>query len=291
LYLKYGYIPLEDKVIESFHREEQVSRTPEYAFDDFALSSVAAKYGDRETGEKLMDRAMNYRNVYSSSDSCVRGRFADGSFAGNFDKYSRQPYITEGTPYQYLWYVPHDIAGLMELMGGEEGFNRNLDQFHRTGQYWHGNEPGHQILFLYNYSGQPWKTQKLVSEVMNREYGVGAGGLSGNDDAGQMSAWYVFAAMGFYPVCPSVPEYVISGPHFDKITIMMENQKEIVITAPGASSGKNYIHGLTFNGVKTDRNYLIHNQLVNGAILHFTMGQEPNKEWGTGKDSRSFSLD
>ncbi len=249
MYLKYGYIPLEDKVNESFHREEQVSRTLEYAFDDFALSRVAGKYGDRETGENLMDRAMNYRNVYSSSDSCVRGRYADGSFVENFDKYSRQPYITEGTPYQYLWYVPHDIAGLMELMGGEDGFNRNLDQFHRTGQYWHGNEPGHQILFLYNYSGQPWKTQKLV------------------------------------------PEYVISGPHFDKITITMGNQKEIVITAPGASSGKNYIHGLTVNGVKTDRNYLSHTQLVNGAILHFTMGQEPNKEWGTGKDSRPFSLD
>ncbi len=289
-YLKYGYIPLEDEVKESFHRNEQVSRTLEYAYDDFALSQVAEKYGDNQHAELLKERALNYRNVYSRIDSCVRGKFADGSFTEDFDKFSRKSYITEGTPYQYTWYVPHDIGGLMELMGGEEGFNSNLDNFHHSGQYWHGNEPSHQILFLYNYSGQPWKTQQLVSEIMETEYSVDVGGLSGNDDAGQMSAWYVFAALGFYPVCPSVPEYVISGPRFDKVTIKLDELKEIVINAPGASTGKNYIHGLKLNGVVWDKNYLDHFDIANGGRIDFEMGDTPNLEWGTGKEARPYSI-
>lgn len=289
-YLKYGYIPLEDEVKESFHKNEQVSRTLEYAFDDFALSQVAEKFGDTKHAETLRKRALNYQHVYSRTDSCVRGKFADGSFTQDFDKFSRKSYITEGTPYQYTWYVPHDIAGLIELMGGEEGFNNNLDHFHRSGQYWHGNEPSHQILFLYNYSGQPWKTQQLVSEIMETEYSVDVGGLSGNDDAGQMSAWYVFAAMGFYPVCPSVPEYVISGPGFDKITIQLGNENEIVINAPGASSGSIYIHGLKLNGVARDKNYLNHFDIANGGNIDFEMSDKPNMEWGTGKVARPFSM-
>jgi len=289
-YLEYGYIPLEDDVKESFHKKEQVSRTLEYAFDDFALSQVARKYGDLENAEHLKQRALNYQNVYSRIDSSVRGRFANGSFTEEFNKYVRQPYITEGTPYQYTWYVPHDVAGLMSLMGGEEGFNANLDRFHSSGQYWHGNEPGHQIPFLYNFSGQPWKTQQLVSEIMKSEYNVEVGGLSGNDDAGQMSAWYIFAALGFYPVCPAVPEYVISGPRFDKITLTLKNQKELVINAPGASAGNSYIHGLRINGATYDKNYLNHFDLVNGGVLDFELGTEPNKIWGTGADERPFSL-
>lgn len=289
-YLEYGYIPLEDDVKESFHKKEQVSRTLEYAFDDFALSQVARKYGDLENAQHLKLRALNYQNVYSRIDSSVRGRFADGSFTEEFNKYIRQPYITEGTPYQYTWYVPHDVAGLMSLMGGEAGFNANLDQFHNSGQYWHGNEPGHQIPFLYNFSGQPWKTQQLVSEIMKSEYSVEVGGLSGNDDAGQMSAWYVFAALGFYPVSPAVPEYVISGPRFDKVTLTLENEQELVINAPGASAGNSYIHGLRINGAAYDKNYLNHFDLVNGGVLDFEMGTEPNKIWGTGTDERPFSL-
>ena len=289
-YLKYGYIPLEDEVKESFHKNEQVSRTLEYAFDDFALSQVAEKYGDHPHAELLSNRSMNYQNVYSRIDSCVRGKFADGNFTEDFDKFSRKSYITEGTPYQYTWYVPHDIAGLIQLMGGEEGFNNNLDHFHSSGQYWHGNEPGHQILFLYNYSGQPWKTQQLVSEILETEYSADVGGLSGNDDAGQMSAWYVFAAMGFYPVCPSLPEYVISGPRFDKITIELDHEKALVIHAPGASTGKKYIHGLKLNGVVTDKNYLDHFELTSGGSIDFEMGDKPDMEWGTDKQARPFSL-
>ncbi|PKQ67908.1 hypothetical protein BZG01_05940 [Labilibaculum manganireducens] len=289
-YLKYGYIPLEDMVFESFHNNEQVSRTLEYAYDDFALGQIAGKKGDLNHAKILHQRASNYKNVYSTNDSCVRGKYADGSFVKDFDKYIRQGYITEGTPYQYTWYVPHDVAGLMNLMGGRQAFNNNLDLFFSAGQYWHGNEPSHQISFLYNYSGQPWKTQQLVTKIMNTEYSTGVGGLSGNDDAGQMSAWYVFAAMGFYPVCPSVPEYVISGPHFDKITIAFENGKELVLNAPGASSGKNYIQRVKFNGVETSKTYLNHFDIRKGGVLDFKMGSKPNMEWGTGINDRPFSM-
>ncbi|UJH68578.1 GH92 family glycosyl hydrolase [Allomuricauda sp. SCSIO 65647] len=289
-YLKYGYVPLEDPVEESFHINEQVSRTLEYAFDDFALSRVAKKRGDIEQAEILTVRARNYRHVYSVQDSCVRGKYANGSFIADFDKYVRQPFITEGTPYQYTWYVPHDVHGLVKLMGGEKGFNQNLDNFHMAGQYWHGNEPGHQIPFLYNFSGEPWKTQKLVDHIMKTEYSSEVGGLSGNDDAGQMSAWYVFAALGFYPVAPSVPEYVISGPHFDKITIALENGKELVINAPGASKGKKYIQSLKVNGVPITKNYLNHFDMMDGGVLDFEMGEQPNQSWGTQKEDRPFSL-
>ena len=289
-YLKYGFVPLEDEVKESFHKGEQVSRTLEYAFDDFALSQIAAKRGDTLHARLLKKRALNYQNVYSVADSVVRGRFADGTFTKDFDKFIRKPYITEGTPYQYTWYVPQDIKGLMNLMGGEDGFNANLDRFHAAGQYWHGNEPGHQIPFLYNYSGQAWKTQELVTQIMKTEYSNDVGGLSGNDDAGQMSAWYVFAALGFYPVAPSVPQYVISGPHFDKITLNLENGKKLIINAKGASSGNNYIQKIKFNGVEYDKTYLDHFSIMKGGVLDFEMNNQPNKLWGTAKESRPFSL-
>ena len=289
-YLKYGYVPLEDEVKESFHQGEQVSRTLEYAFDDFALSQIASKRGDTLNARLLKKRALNYQNVYSVADSCVRGRFADGTFTKDFDKFIRKSYITEGTPYQYTWYVPQDIKGLVNLMGGEDGFNANLDRFHAAKQYWHGNEPGHQIPFLYNYSGQAWKTQELVTQIMKTEYSNEVGGLSGNDDAGQMSAWYVFSALGFYPVAPSVPQYVISGPHFDKITLSLGNGKKLIINAKGASSGNNYIQKLRFNGVEYDKTFLDHFSIMNGGILDFEMGNQPNKSWGTAQDSRPFSL-
>lgn len=289
-YLRYGYVPLEDSVQESFHKKEQVSRTLEYAFDDFALSQIAEKRADTTNYMLLRKRALNYKNVYSAADSCVRGRHANGRFSSEFKKTVRMSYITEGTPWQYTWYVPHDVAGLMEEMGGTDGFNANLDRFWAAGQYWHGNEPGHQIPFLYNYSGRPWKTQQLVSEIMKTEYGSDVGGLSGNDDAGQMSAWYVFAALGFYPVCPSVSEYVISGPHFDKITIQLENGNTLIINAPGASEGKNYIRKLSVNGKETDRNFFNHFDLTKGGILDFEMSDQPDLSWGVLPKSRPYSL-
>lgn len=289
-YLQYGYIPLEDSVIESFHKNEQVSRTLEYAYDDFTLAQIALKIGDNETADILLERALNYKNVYSVTDSCVRGKYANQTFTDDFNKLIRESYITEGTPWQYTWYVPHDIQGLINLMGGNDNFNHQLDHFHNAGQYWHGNEPGHQIPFLYNFSGQPWKTQRLVTQIMNDEYSADLGGLSGNDDAGQMSAWYVFAALGFYPVCPSVPQYVISGPHFDKITIDLDNGKTLTITAKGASSGLNYIQKITLNGKDYTNNFFNHFDITNGGTIAFTMGSEPNKSWGAAPANVPYSL-
>ena len=289
-YLKYGFVPLEDKVEESFHQNEQVSRTLEYAFDDFALSQVAYKMGDTLNYELLKKRAFNYKNVYSQKDRAVRGRYANGTFIEEYDKFSRQSFITEGTPYQYTWYVPQDVLGLANLMGGREAFNANLDEFYKKDQYWHGNEPGHQIPFLYNFSGQPWKTQRWVDEILSTEYDSSIGGLSGNDDAGQMSAWYVWASIGFYPVAPSVPQYVISGPHFDKVTLKFENGKRMVINAPGASQGKKYIQGIKLNGKPYHKTYIDHFELVKGGVMDFEMSNEPNKSWGTKKESVPFSL-
>ncbi len=289
-YLKYGFIPLEDSVQESFHKKEQVSRTLEYAYDDFALSRTAIKMGMKSDAEMLTKRAFNYKNVFDKSVDCVRGKFENGSWTENFDKLNRMPYITEGTPWQYTFYVPQDVEGLIRLFGDEENFNKNLDEFFEAGQYWHGNEPGHQIPFLYNYSGQPWKTQEIVSQIMNEEYGIGPGGLSGNDDGGQMSAWYVFAAIGFYPVCPSLPEYVISGPHFDKIKIKLNENKVLTINSPGASSGKKYISQIKINDKLYDKNYFNHFDLIKGGEVDFKMSDKPDKDWGILKSERPSSL-
>jgi putative alpha-1,2-mannosidase len=157
------------------------------------------------------------------------------------------------------------------LMGGKESFNKNLDEFFEAGQYWHGNEPSHQISFLYNYSGQPWKTQKIVANTMNVEYGVGPGGLSGNDDAGQMSAWYVLAAIGLYPVCPALTEYQISGPKFKKITIKLGNEKTLEINAPAYSPENIYIKNIWLNGEQQTSTSVSHEQLMNGGIWNFEL--------------------
>lgn len=273
-YLKYGYIPLEDSVKEAFHKNEQVSRTLEYAYDDFALAQIAKKMEQVEDYNYYMKRAQNYRNVFDPKVNNMNGRYADGRFTENFIRDRHISFITEGTPWQYNWYVPHDVEGLMELMGGREVFNSNLDQFFEIGQYWHGNEPSHHTPFLYNYSGQPWKTQKIVANTMNEEYETGPGGLSGNEDGGQMSAWYVFGALGFYPVCPASPEYQVCGPKFKKITVTLPKEKRLVINAPNYSPENIYIQKLTINEKESSSNTLNYFDLVSGAELNFEMGSK-----------------
>ena len=274
-YLKYGYIPLEDSVKEAFHKGEQISRTLEYAYDDFALAQVAKKMGKGDDYDYFMKRAQNYRNVFDPAVNNMNGRFANGTFTSDFDKNRKMPYITEGTPWQYNWYVPHDPEGLIRLMGGKKIFNETLDQFFAQGQYWHGNEPGQQILFLYTYSGEPWKSSKVVREVLKTEYGTGPGGLSGNDDSGQMSAWYVLAAIGFYPVCPSLPEYAISGPLFEKVTIKLGNGKILILSAPGNSEKNCYIKSVHFNGHVIDNFKFSHFELLKGGTVAFEMTDHP----------------
>jgi predicted alpha-1,2-mannosidase len=274
-YLKYGYIPLEDSVQEAFHKKEQVSRTLEYAYDDFCLALVAKKMGKTSDYEYFMKRSQNYRNVFDVSVNNMNGRFADGSFTKDFDRNRKMFYITEGTPWQYNWYVPHDVEGLAELMGGREKFNRTLDDFFAQGQYWHGNEPGQQIPFLYTSSGQPWKSSRIVREILKTEYGTGPGGLSGNDDSGQMSAWYIFGAIGFYPVCPSLPEYAVTGPVFRKVTIRMGNGRTLVLSAPRNSDKNCYIKSMRFNGKVVENYKFSHFDLLKGGTIDFDMTDQP----------------
>ena len=224
-----------------------------------------------EDYQYFLKRSKNYVNVYDPSVESVRGKFANGKFTDEFIKTERMKYITEGTPWQYTWYVPHDVEGLISLMGGKEEFNNNLDEFFEKEQYWHGNEPGHQIPFMYTYSGQPWKTQEVVSKILNEEYGAGPGGLSGNDDAGQMSAWYAFAAMGFYPVAPGKDEYAIYAPSFEEYKINFSNGKNLLVQAVGLNSGKTKVKEIRLNGEIIENNKIEHSKMILGGTLEFEM--------------------
>ncbi|WP_347142270.1 GH92 family glycosyl hydrolase, partial [Phocaeicola dorei] len=290
-YLKYGYIPLEDSVPEAFHTCEQVSRTLEYAYDDFVLAQVLQKletsddnFPDPQKTElydTLMIRARYYRNVINPGTGYAQGRYADGSFlsdTGNAFSFTR--FITEGAPCHYTWYAPHDVYGLMECMGGKEKYIAKLDSMFSEHRYWHGNEPCHQIAYLFNYAGQPWKTQREVRHIMETEYLNAPGGLSGNDDAGQMSAWYVFSAMGFYPVCPGTPYYIIGSPSFPRMSICLENGKTFTILAHNANEKNVYIQSARLNGKEYDKNYFTHQDIVQGGTLEFQMGPNPNPNWG-----------
>lgn len=201
-YIKYGYIPLEDTVAYAYHKREQTSRTLEYAYDDYAVAQAAKKLGHIKDYEELMRRSQNWRNVFNDSTGYVAGRYADGNFAPCADPKALAPYITEGAPCHYTWYVPHDLAGLIEAMGGRERFIERLDELFDSGAYWHGNEPCHQIAWMYAAAGRPDLGMNRIRHIMDTEYLAAPGGLSGNEDAGQMSAWYIYAALGRYPICP-----------------------------------------------------------------------------------------
>lgn len=264
-YLQYGYIPLEDKVEEAFHDEEQTSRTLEYAFDDFALAQIAKKLGKTDDYDTLMRRSCNYRNVIDTRLGYANGRHADGKFAEGTDPFTFNDAITEGAPCHYTWYVPQDPEGLMDLLGGEKAFVAKLDSLFDRGRYWHGNEPCHQIAYLYNVAGRHDKTQDRIRHIMETEYYNTPGGLSGNDDAGQMSAWYVFSAMGFYPVAPSTAEYYLGVPSFDSVTITPEGGKPLTIRTHGNG---NYRHVL-LNGKELDTKKISHSSLTQGGELIF----------------------
>jgi len=289
-YLRYGYIPLEDPVLHAFHTGEQVSRTLEYAYDDFVLAQTAKSLGRMEDYALLKERALNYKHIFDPAVGYVRGRHADGRWTQQFVATERMPYITEGTPQHYTWYVPHDIAGLIRLMGGEAPFNAKLDTLFATGQYWHGNEPCHQVIYLYCFSGQPEKTQEIVRRVLREEYGSGPGGLSGNDDSGQMSAWYIFAKLGFYPVCPGTPQYVIGSPAFSRVTLALPGGKSFVIKSLNNGEKQPYIESARLNGRSYAKLYLNHGDIVAGGTVEFKMSGRPQGEFGRMKDSRPFSM-
>ncbi len=281
-YLRYNFIPLEDSVPDSFHQREQVSRTLEYAFDDFVLSQVAKDLGKDDDYRKLMERARNYQHVFDTTTGFVRGKFANGTWITPFDPLAaRASFITEGSPFQYTWYVPQDVAGLISLMGGKNRFIERLDTLFDNRLYWHGNEPGHQTAYLYPYAGAPWKTQETVRKIIREEYGIGPGGLSGNEDAGQMSAWLVFSMAGFYPVCPGMPYYVLGSPVFEQITIQVPQNKNFMIMAPQHADDMPYIKSATLNGNELNRSYITHEEIMRGGELILEMDSIPNKTWAT----------
>ena len=250
-YLKYGYIPLEDGVKEAFHQDEQTSRTLEYAFDDFAVAQMAKALGKEDDYEQLMLRSENWRNVINPNTGYCDGRHAPkqlsrkrtdgGLFENNTDFIHRKPYITEGATCHYTWYVPQNVEGLIDVLGGKEKFEAKLDSIFTEGRYWHGNEPCHQIAYLYDFIGRRDKAIQCVAHILDTEYNDTPGGLSGNDDAGQMSAWYLFSSMGFYPVCPATDRYMLSAPQFQRVTLNLENGRRFTITPESLPKDRNYI--------------------------------------------------
>lgn len=275
-YIKYGYVPLEDEVKEAFHTNEQTSRTLEYAFDDFCVAQLAKALSKVDDYKTLMARSENWRNVINPVTGYADGRHADGTWENNTDMVHRKDYITEGATCHYTWYVPQNIQGLIDYMPkGREGFIARLDSMFTEGRYWHGNEPCHQIAYLYNYVGQPWKTQKYVRQILDTEYNDTPGGLSGNDDAGQLSAWYMFSALGFYPVTPATTDYAIGSPSFQKVTFNLENGRQFIIEAKNANCENIYISKTFLNGKKHKSPFLDHKDILNGGKLSFIMAPKP----------------
>lgn len=303
-YLKYGYIPMEDSVKEAFHTNEQTSRTLEYAFDDFAVAQLAKALAESCSAEakdgsctrqslmtdyaELMRRSENWRNVINPKTGWADGRHQNGKWEGNTDLVHRKSYITEGATCHYTWYVPQDIQGLFNVINksvdkSSKRLDNNaeaicrLDKMFDEGLYWHGNEPCHQVAYLYDAAGAPWKTQQRIHHILNTEYNDTPGGLSGNDDAGQMSAWYVFSAIGFYPVCPGTPYYYIGTPSFDKVTFNLENGKKFEILANDVSDEAIYIQKSLLDGKPLTDYKLSHGDILKGGTLQFWMGKTPQK--------------
>ena len=278
-YLRYGYIPLEDPVEGAFHGNEQVSRTLEYAYDDFLVGTLASALGHTEDAALFARRAGNFRNVIDPQTGFARGRHADGTWASPFDPAVAYKYITEGLPFQYTFFAPQDLPGLIDLVGGRTAFVAKLDALFAGNYYNHGNEPSHHIAYLYDNAGEAWKTQQHVRAVLEHEYADTPEGLSGNDDCGQMSAWYVLSALGFYPVTPGTPVYQIGTPLFDEATLQLDSGKRFHIRAVGASAGKKYIQSATLNDKPLNRFSITHDEIVQGGELVFVMSSEPNPKW------------
>ena len=275
-YLKYGFIPLEDKVPFSFHKEEQVSRTLEYAYDDFLVGTLAGALGAEDDAKAFLGRSENWRNVIDKQSGFARGRFADGTWISPFDPSKPASFITEGLPFQYTFFVPQNIPGLIDFLGGAQAFLGKLDKLFSDGLYDQGNEPSHHIAYLYAAAGVPAKTQQAVRSILDSKYADRPDGLAGNDDCGQMSAWYVMSALGFYSVTPGLPRYAIGTPRFDDLTVHFASGKSLHIVAAGAEANRFYVRSVRLNGVTLDRPWILHSELIGGGELVFEMSDQPS---------------
>lgn len=294
LYKKYGYVPYD--VTDHYNSENwSLSKTLEYAYDDYCIARMAEKLGERQIADEFDKRSLNYKNVYNSQITFMQPRNNKGSFIENFSPDDYTPHICESNGWQYFWSVQQDVDGLISLVGGKERFAQKLDSMFTynpsadedlpifstgmIGQYAHGNEPSHHVIYLFNAIGQPWKTQKYAAEVMHELYKNTPAGLCGNEDCGQMSAWYVFSAMGFYPVDPISGKYEIGTPMYPEMKMHLANGKTFTILAPAVSKENIYIQSVKLDGKPYDKSYITHEQIMNGSIFEFEMGNKPGKVW------------
>ena len=307
-YNRLGYVPY-DSINES------AARTLEYAFDDWSIYKLGQALGKPEKEIKVYaEHAMNYKNLFDPSHNLMRGKLANGEWAPNFNPFKWGDAFTEGNSWHYSWSVFHDPQGLIDLMGGADTFNQMLDsvfvlppifddsyyggviheiremQIMNMGNYAHGNQPIQHMIYMYNYSGQPWKTQYWLRETMNRMYNAHADGYCGDEDNGQTSAWYIFTAMGFYPVCPGSNQYVLGAPYFKKMTLHLENGKDVVVTAPENSDDNRYVLQLTVNGAEHKVNYVNHADLLQGARMDYVMGPMANENRGNTAEAAPYSF-
>lgn len=307
-YNELGYVPYDVKV------NENAARTLEYAYDDFTIYklAIALKRPQAEI-DRFAKRSQNYRNIFDPETKLMRGKNKDGKFMTPFNPFKWGDAFTEGNSWHYTWSVFHDVQGLAGLMGGREQFAKMLDsvftmapvydesyyggviheiremQIANMGQYAHGNQPIQHMIYLYNYAGQPWKAQYWVRQVMDRLYHAGPDGYCGDEDNGQTSAWYVFSAMGFYPVCPGTDQYVLGAPLFPKTTVTLEDGKRFVIEAPGNSKTNVYTQSVTLNGKAYTKNWIGHKDIQNGGVMKVVMGATPQKNRGTTEDAFPYS--
>jgi len=298
-YIGKGYIPMEAR------KEAATSCTLEYAYDDFCVSILAKAAGKTEDEKLFRSRALNYRKVWDEKTGFMRGKLEDGSWKEPFDPLDWGGAYVEGNALQWTWSVMQDPYGLMDLMGGADGMAKRLDEFlsmpttskvgtyghkihemrevehAKMGQYAHVNEPCHHVLFFYNYARQPWKAQHAVRRVMDELYDKD--GMIGDEDTGQMSAWYVFNAAGFYPFCPGSPYYTIGSPLFQETTLRLPGGKSFVVRAKDNSAENRYIQAARLNGKAYTKNWLSHEMITAGGVLEFDMDSKPNEKWGSGE--------
>ena len=302
-----GYVPYDVGI------NENAARTLEYAYADFTVAEMARAMGKDDVADRFYEQAQNYRNLYDTESGWMRGKNEDGSFQAPFNPLKWGDAFTEGNSLHYTWSVFHDVAGLMDLMGGDQAFAKKLDevftmpprfdnsyygftiheiremQIVNMGNYAHGNQPIQHMIYLYNYAGQPWKSQARVREVMEKLYHPGPDGYCGDEDNGQTSAWFVFSAMGFYPVCPGTDQYVLGSPLFAEMTLNLENGNSVRIEAPGNSRSNIYVDRVRLNGRDWENNWIDYESLQNGGILRFNMSDQPNEQRGAGPESRPYS--
>lgn len=308
-YNKLGYVPYDVNI------NENVARTLEYAYDDWCIYHLGKALGKTEKAlEPFKKRAMNYRNVFDPTVKMMRGRLKNGKFQSPFSPYKWGDAFTEGNSWHWTWCVFHDPKGLINLMGGEDMFNQMLDsvfvvqpifddsyygqviheiremQVMDMGNYAHGNQPIQHMPYLYNWSGQPWKAQWHIRDIMDRLYNANPDGYCGDEDNGQTSAWFVFSALGFYPVCPGSGEYAIGTPYFKHVILHMPEGKTVAIDAPKNSAVNRYIESMTINGRPWNMNYLKLNDLKNGAKIVFDMSSKPNTSRGITPYAAPYSM-